>query len=973
MRVTVSVVADVFISYSRRTEPAFVARLEEALKARNLTSWVDREGILPSSPWRDEIEQAILEAQAVLFVISPTSVASPYCRAELDRAVALGKRLVPVVATTTPDDLVPAQLAELQFISFVPPGQVPKDGLGDTPALSQAEFDRQVDILVEALTTDIESVHFHTHLLTLSQRWAERGNDRSLLLRGRELEEAERWLDEQSSTHRNVLPQQQRLVRESRQAAVRRQRGSVTAALSIAFVMLILAALTGLEWRVAVNQRHQADDQRDRASSLYVAQNAQSQVSTDPQLSLLLALRAYDYDATDEAEAAVRAAVSQSSLAGTLPEPGASEPVVDSQWAVAPDGQWAVSTYAGNNGLAVMTVAALPGTHLSRGAPSHFVLTMPHSALLSAQFNPDGSDVLALVRRFPSDNVQVIAWPWHRPSSSAEVWSTTSPNSFNPIALDHQGNLVAVVGSKGTVSVQSSRGAKVLKTLHPVKALLPNGENAGIGALAWSANGDELAAVGSGLSEVWGLSGNGTVVPVGGADVAAFSPDATKLAIAQAGPEVDVVDLAEPTEPPIVHDLTLPASLGVHSDDVDEALSLAWSPDSTTLAAGTEDPVVFLWPGASTSPSYLPYGTEGFGGYVGFSPNGNLLVDGTLVWDWKAALSYDLGYASGDLSFSPSGNLVAVATQGGAVALWDYGAFTYRWLVLVPTGPSSKASFGEGYGDLAFSPDGDYLAGARGDRVTVWQVGDGRQVAQLTLPHGPQWGGANDAQFAPSGDSLVISAQAGVGNDDHDVVLDWQWRTHQSPGQVAFNASNDALAGFVGSEVKILSTPVGLTSASRLWLWDGSSSNAARLLATIAQRDGWSAASSLPGQKLLLKDPDGLEVYDLRNKHVAAQLAGEFNYSLSPSDQAVALSYGNGQVDVWDLGSGQPPVVAYSAETEFPPIAWGDGGQLLGIGASSGAQVIPARAYLPFGQVLSVARTLAVTSLSKAEQAQFLP
>jgi len=99
MRVTVSVVADVFISYSRRKEPAFVARLEEALKARNLTSWVDREGILPSSPWRDEIEQAILEAQAVLFVISPTSVASPYCRAELDRAVALGKRLVPVVAT----------------------------------------------------------------------------------------------------------------------------------------------------------------------------------------------------------------------------------------------------------------------------------------------------------------------------------------------------------------------------------------------------------------------------------------------------------------------------------------------------------------------------------------------------------------------------------------------------------------------------------------------------------------------------------------------------------------------------------------------------------------------------------------------------------------------------------------------------------------------------------------------------------
>jgi WD40 repeat protein len=615
----------------------------------------------------------------------------------------------------------------------------------------------------------------------------------------------------------------------------------------------------------------------------------------------------------------------------------------------------------------------LPGAHPPRGTPSRFVLNLPHSVLLSAQFSPDGSDVLAVVRRFPSDEVQVFAWAWHRSGSSVEVWSTISPNSFNPIALDRQGNLVAVVGSTGTVSVQSSRGAKVVRALHPVKALLPGGENSGISALAWSASGDELAAVGQTLSEVWALPGKGTVVPVGGAEVAAFSPDGTKLAIGQAGPQVDVVDLADPTGPPLVHDLSLPASLGVHSDDVDQALSLAWSPDSTTLAAGTEDPVVLLWPGASTSPFYLSHGSEGRGGYVAFSPDGNLLLDGPLVWDWKATLAYDLDYASGDLSFSPSRDLAAVAPKPGGVALWDYAAFTYRWLVPLPTSPSSQAGAGQGFADLTFSADGDYLAGARGDRVFVWRVADQRQVAQLTLPHGPQWGGANDVQFTPNGDAVVISAQAGVGNADHDVVLDWRWNTQQAPGQVAFNANNDALAGFVGSEIRILSTPVSPTTPSRLWLWDGSSSDRARLTATIAQRDGWDHASSLPGQSLLLQDQDGLEVYDLKTKHVTAQLAGEFNYSLSPSDQAVALSYGNGQVDVWDLGSGQAPVQAYSAETEFPPVAWGDGGRLLGIGASSSTQVTPARAYLPFSQVLSVARTLAVTSLSKAQRAQFLP
>ncbi len=122
-----------------------------------------------------------------------------------------------------------------------------------------------------------------------------------------------------------------------------------------------------------------------------------------------------------------------------------------------------------------------------------------------------------------------------------------------------------------------------------------------------------------------------------------------------------------------------------------------------------------------------------------------------------------------------------------------------------------------------------------------------------------------------------------------------------------------------------------------------------------------------------MQDPDGLEVYDLKAKHATAQLAGEFNYSLSPSDQAVALAYGNGQVSVWDIGSAQPPVPAYSAETSYPALAWGDGGRLLGIGASSSVQLVPTRPYLPFSQVLSVARTLAVTSLSKAQRAQFLP
>jgi TIR domain len=94
--------ADVFISYSRQRDSEFVDRLSVALAQRDQEVWVDRSDIFPSSAWRPELEQAILEAHAVVFVISPESVVSEYCLAELDHAISLGKRIVPLLVRDTP-------------------------------------------------------------------------------------------------------------------------------------------------------------------------------------------------------------------------------------------------------------------------------------------------------------------------------------------------------------------------------------------------------------------------------------------------------------------------------------------------------------------------------------------------------------------------------------------------------------------------------------------------------------------------------------------------------------------------------------------------------------------------------------------------------------------------------------------------------------------------------------------------------
>lgn len=77
----------IFISYSRRNSD-FVRRLHDGIVARGRETWVDWEGIPPTSDWMKEIHSAIDAAEAVAFVLSPDSIKSTVCLQELDHAVA---------------------------------------------------------------------------------------------------------------------------------------------------------------------------------------------------------------------------------------------------------------------------------------------------------------------------------------------------------------------------------------------------------------------------------------------------------------------------------------------------------------------------------------------------------------------------------------------------------------------------------------------------------------------------------------------------------------------------------------------------------------------------------------------------------------------------------------------------------------------------------------------------------------------
>lgn len=214
----------IFISYSRR-DGAFVRTLHEALAARDRQTWVDWEGIPPTADWMNEIRAAIDAAEAVVFVLSPESVASPVCAQEFEHALAQNKRLIPILRRLVDAAHVPPALARLNWVYL-------RDG---------DDFDVALQTLLTAVDTDLDWVQAHTRLLVRSAEWGRRERDASLTLRGADLKAAEQWLTLGPTKSPAPTELQTRYIIDSRRYATRRR----TILLAGAAVSLVVMATLG--------------------------------------------------------------------------------------------------------------------------------------------------------------------------------------------------------------------------------------------------------------------------------------------------------------------------------------------------------------------------------------------------------------------------------------------------------------------------------------------------------------------------------------------------------------------------------------------------------------------------------------------------------------------------------------------------------------------------------------------------------
>jgi FOG: WD40 repeat len=168
----------VFLSYSRKDQ-AFADDLVRTLDTFGFDAYIDREDIAPGEAWEERLGRLIEATDTVVFAVSPDAVASEQCDWEVERAEALGKRLIPVVCREVPESAVPARLTRLNYIFF---------------AGRDATFGKGLSALIRALNTDIDWIREHTRLAELAARWDSRGRSETLLLRGADIDDARAWL-----------------------------------------------------------------------------------------------------------------------------------------------------------------------------------------------------------------------------------------------------------------------------------------------------------------------------------------------------------------------------------------------------------------------------------------------------------------------------------------------------------------------------------------------------------------------------------------------------------------------------------------------------------------------------------------------------------------------------------------------------------------------------------------------------------
>lgn len=961
-------------------EPGTLPLLSHAL----LETWLRRRGrVLTLQAYAEAggVHDAIARTAETIYNHRITPQQQPLIRSVLLRLTELGDDGVDTRRRATMPELMsssaaPEQVQEvLQTLSDARLITIGKD----TVEIAHEALIRAWPTLRQWLADDREGLRLHRRLTEAARAWEEMDRDPDELYSGARLGLAREWAElhpdelnalevqflaaaaelagrrerEQvaqqtreleaaralAETQRQKADMERRLADEQRQAVSRLRRRALLLTVALATALL----LTGLSLFLRAQGQQaalradanaaRAEQERRVAFSRELAAAAISNLSLDPERSILLAMAAISQTreaglpTPREAEEALHQALLTSRLRQTLPGPFAA--------AFSPDGA-RLATAGPDSSTIVWDVAS--------GQP---VLTFRgHSGDrygVSVQFSPDG-------QRLVTASADGAAAVWDAAEGRELIRLRGHIANIYDAHFSPDGRRIATTSSDGTVRLWDTATGENLLVIRQ-----PNASG-----IAFDPDGTRLAVATAARDSsvmVWDTQSGELLTSVGnaarGARAVDFSPDGLSLAVADGNGESAIWNVQSGQRL---------ASL----DRRTPAYSIRFSPDGRQVATGGDDGVVRVW---DSTTGELLLDLPGHSGNVtslDFSPDGELLatasIDGTTrLWDVGPAGGRERLTVPGhdavvySVEFSADGDRLATSSWDRRATIWD--ARTGELLTNIAEHPDSIAR-------IAFRPDGSQVATAAYDgMVRVWDSASGQLLREWTA-HGPQ---DIDVAWDPTGQRLVS------GGSDATVKL-WDATTG--------NLLN-SLDGHSDRIHRVAFSPDGRIVASASWdgtarLWLAGSGEP---LATLAADGGQvkSVAFSVDGSRLATAHEDGTariwglsgitETQEPAPSHVLAGHTGSaWDAAFSPAGDRLATLGFDSTVRLWDAETGEE-LLAIRGETNGPDLAFSPDGRSLAA-TSGGGNIYLYAATLD--ELLALARTRVTRTLTQTECQRFL-
>jgi WD40 repeat protein len=777
---------DVFISYSRK-DKAFVQRLHEALRGIDRDVWVDWQDIPLTADWWNEICTGIEAANTFVCVISPDSVRSKVCRDEVEYAVSHKKRFIPIlyrdITEKADRELTPHAINTHNWIFF----------------RETDDFDKAFVALTSAIDTDLNHVKGHTRLLVRAMDWERRGHDNSLLVRGSELVEAERWLGTGLGKEPHPTDLHTEYILTSRRVEERRQRVvfiGVMVALVVAVALTILSVILA---RQSEERRVLADNNAATATfaqgeALFNAatSDANAVIAHNNAVTATLAQgEALDNAATAVANAATATVAQGQALFNAATATLAQGEALDN--AATAVANAATATVAQGLALNNEATAVVAQSVAERSADEAHSFALASSALLELNGANNDLAILLALEANQIENPPLLAQ-----RSLAEAAFAPGTRRRCPIAdgiirdadFNTDGSRIVVSSWDGQNVVGKLDVWEVATCTRLAQAELPN---ALFTAVAYAPNGrDVLLATGSSDAQLkainlWNTESGNIVYSVADNPSAiafniVFNADGSKALITYENAPSVVWDVEagraiSQSEQAFFGGTFMPDGEAILSYSLKDVVlwevatgktlrpfqpydfdiaSVAVSPDGKTALTGAHDNMLILWDVASGTPSRL------------FSGHSEEIISVAYVGDRALSTSVDNSLRMWDINtgrqllrldgHSDQVREVIVLPDARTAFTWSWDKTARQWDIENAAQKLRLEGHSGGVNAIAFSKDGQFVvSGDENGGLILWDVTSGTRVMNFEGHSGL----LNRIVFSPDG-SKFVSADDGL-------------------------------------------------------------------------------------------------------------------------------------------------------------------------------------------------------------------